>query len=328
MTRPRLAAPRELGSRCADASLATFADKPAVMEAWILEQQSHMSNFLQRSITARPCIVILLSLVLNASMSHAQRKWDYVYSPVEIDILGEAAPLGQMPTGSGFFWGSSFDYAVYSFTNVLRDINANKKEEQQRALRAQQSMAKLNMIKGQYASYAAYPETIVDGWHSAVATDNLNFCSDATVLVKDNRIIKFVVNDCVPLNFLATAPVRNGKTIITLRGGNNEQLNIIEVYFLFDLDGPVLVDKPRQPGYVCFWTTSKSYDRLNLKLDGQWLEKMTVEFDDMPDCFSNGMVCRILKPGTYSYIAERSGGADSRGTFEVRMNECLRVQIH
>ncbi|MBK8228116.1 MAG: hypothetical protein IPK70_13205 [Flavobacteriales bacterium] len=287
-----------------------------------------MSNILRRSITARSCIVILLSLVLNASMSHAQRKWDYVYSPIDFDILGEAAPLGQAPTGSGFFWGNSFDYAVYSFTNILRDINANKKEEQQQALRAQQSMAKLNMIKGQYASYPEYPEAIVDGWHNVVVTDNMNFCSNAKVLVKDNRIIKFVVNECVPLNFLAMSPIRNGKTIITLRGANNDQLNIIEVYFLFDLDEPVLVDKPEQPGYVCFWTTSQSYDKVHLKLDGQWMEKMTVEFDDMPDCFSNGMVCRILKPGTYSYMAQRSGGADSQGTFEVRKNECLRIRIH
>lgn len=287
-----------------------------------------MNRILQGAKQVLPFNILLIYLTVYTSTSHAQRKWDYVYTPVEFDILGETAPLGQMPTGSGFFWGSSFDYAVYSFTNILRDINANKKEEQQRAIRAQQSMAKLSMIKGQYANYSAYPEVIVDGWHNVVATDNLNFCSDAKALVKDNRIVKFVVNDCVPLNFLATAPVKNGKSIITLRGASNDQLNIIEVYFLYDLDEPVLVSGPQQPGYVCFWTTSQSYDRVHLKLDGQWIEKMTVEFDDMPDCFSNGMVCRILKPGTYSYMAQRSGGADSQGTFEVRKNECLRVRIH
>ena len=101
-----------------------------------------------------------ISLCLLGTELRSQEKSDYVYSPVIMDVLGEEAPLGQREGGATYFWGNSIDYATYAFTNVLRDMIANKKEQQQQAYESQQAMAKIAMIKSQYSSYSEYPDII------------------------------------------------------------------------------------------------------------------------------------------------------------------------
>jgi hypothetical protein len=57
------------------------------------------------------------------------------------------------------------------------------------------------------------------------------------------------------------------------------------------------------------------------------MEPFTVRFDSEPDCFSNGMICRILKPGTYSFSAEGKGTIDWQNTIEIKENMCLKVRL-
>ena len=46
-----------------------------------------------------------------------------------------------------------------------------------------------------------------------------------------------------------------------------------------------------------------------------------------PDPFANGTVSRMMKPGTYSYVALGKGAIDWKGTFEVKPGECAMVRF-
>tara|TARA_A100001391_G_scaffold1387_2_gene1754 strand:+ start:319 stop:582 length:264 start_codon:yes stop_codon:yes gene_type:complete len=54
---------------------------------------------------------------------------------------------------------------------------------------------------------------------------------------------------------------------------------------------------------------------------------LSVRFESEPGCFENGMVCRILKPGTYSYLARGRGTIHWEDTFEIKENQCLKIRL-
>ena len=272
-------------------------------------------------------IIILCTLLLINLSIFSQKTTDtsYTYIPY-YNIEGQDAPQGYARPKT-YWFSSSFDYATFEFSNILKANYNNKKEQQRKENAKQQALAKLGMIRSQYSEYTSYPGKIIDGWHSAIATDNLNFCKDVKVEVKNNRIIKFILDNYIPMNFMATREIKNAKNIVTIKNFNDEQLNIVELFFIYDIDEPRIVPEPIKPGYVCFWTDiNRNYEKIEIKVDNIFLENFTVSYDSKPDCFSNGMVCRILKPGTYSMIANGSGKR-WKGTFEVKENMCLEYRL-
>ncbi len=271
--------------------------------------------------------IFILLLLLWSNVAKSQRNSDMEYSIIDSSIVGKDIPE-YTNKQSGFYW-STFDYAVYEFTNILKASNRNKKEQQRLENARQQTGAKLAIIKDQYAEYKSYPEKITDGWHSAIATDNINFCKDVKVYVKDNRVMRFVIDNYIPLDFKATRDIKNAKNVISINNFNGEQMNLVELYFLYDIDAPVIVSAPIKAGYVCFWSDIKNFADIQLTFDGVRLEDFTVRFgeDETPDCFRNGMICRILKPGTYSFKADGKGAINWKKTIEIKENQCLKIRL-
>jgi hypothetical protein len=269
------------------------------------------------------CIVLLVVLV--TSKAKPQSKSDMRYTPLDSTVYGIDAPEGF--STKTFFWGTSVDYAIYEFSNILRANSRDKKELQRIEGGKQQTAAKLQIIKTQYLEYKKYPDSITDGWHSAIATDNINFCKDVKVFVKGNRVKKFVVDNYIPLNFLATREIKNAKNVISLNNFNGEQMNLVELYFIYDIDEPNIVQEPIKAGCVCFWSDIKNYEEIQLTLDGVRMENFKVRFNDEPGCLSNGMICRILKPGSYSFKAEGKGAIDWKKTIEIKENTCLKIRL-
>lgn len=269
--------------------------------------------------------LLLFVFLLSNLIILAQRKGDITYCSVPYEVTGQDAPQGYVE--KEFYFGSSFDYAVYEFSNILREQLNNKEQQRKFEQAKQQSIAKSKIIKNQYSSYKDYPEKIIDGWHSAIATDNFNFCKDVKVYVEDNRIKRFVIDNYIPLNFMSIGEINNAKNVVTLKNFNGEQLNIVEVYFLYDIEDPRIVPEPIKPAYVCFWSDLKNYNDILLDFDNKRMERFSVRFKKAPDCFSKGMICRILKPGTYSYLARGKGAISWEDTFEVKENVCLRIRL-
>ncbi len=268
---------------------------------------------------------LFLILIVNTFTIRAQRKGDKVYTDIHNIVQEEDNPSGY--TENHFYFGLSFNYAVNRFSNILSENLNNKRERQRLEQARQQAVAKLKIIKDQYESYESYPEKINDGWHSAIATDNINFCKEVKVLIDDNRITKFVIDNYIPLNFRVLGEIKDAKNVVTINNFNGEQLNIVELYFLYDIDELTIVSEPLQPGYVCFWSDIKNYDDILLDNDGERMERFSVRFESEPDCFENGMVCRIMKPGTYSYLARGKGMISWEDTFEIKENQCLKIRL-
>jgi len=265
-------------------------------------------------------------LLIFVSIKTFAQSPDIVYTKINTEILGQDAPAAQQLKNS-YFMGSDLGYAVYEFSNILREGMNNKKEQQRIENARQQSIAKLGIIKGQYTSYPKFPDSITSGWHDIIATDNINFCKDAKVFVKNNRITKFVIDNYIPVNFISTGSIRNAKNIVTLKNFNGEQLNVLDVYFIYDIEEPKIVDAPIEPGYVCFWTDREAYEYVHLKFDGKLLEKFKNTFESRHKCFTNGQICRILKPGIYSFSWESKGAPHGEGSFEVKSGQCVQIRI-
>lgn len=206
-------------------------------------------------------------------------------------------------------------YAVDAFVNVYNDA---KKEQQAK----EEAQSKLAVVKQTYASYDSYSDSMMSGWHNVVVTDNFRFCRDAKVLVKGNRIEGFVVENCYPVSFANTGKIRNARTVLTLNRFNDEQLEIVDVYFLYDLEEPNPVDPPLRPGYVTFWTRKNSYVNRNIILDNVAYSGVTRTYTTEPACHEPGTVTLMLKPGTYSLRAEKSGN-DLDGQVEIKSDQCL-----
>jgi hypothetical protein len=268
-------------------------------------------------------MVIILLIVMSSTMT-AQRASDYHYTPINSEVAGEET--------AGIYreeaiWGTYYQQVIYEFTNILKDNIRDKREIERIEYNRQQAIAKLGIIKNQYAEYKEFPSVISDGWHNAIVTDNLNFCKDVKVMVKENRIQNFVVDNYIPLNFMVTREIKNAKNVVTLKNFGGEEMNIVEVYFLYDIDQQIIVPEPIKPGFVCFWSDLKYFNEIILKFDSKRVEDLTVRFMSEPDCFSNGMVCRILKPGKYSFSAMGHGTIDWAGTIEIKENMCLKVRL-
>ena len=104
------------------------------------------------------CIVIkfvritskVIFLFISLSI-FGQRESDKTYTNIPYDVEGQDAPKSY--SEKSFFWGSSFDYAVYEFSNILRENLNNRKEQQRMEYAKQQSLTKLAIIKNQYSEY-------------------------------------------------------------------------------------------------------------------------------------------------------------------------------
>lgn len=258
-------------------------------------------------------------------LAFSQKDTSYTY--IGNSILGQDSPKdGAIETANLFNSITTVDYAILSFVNLAVDNNRNKKALQKLEEDKRQSILKLENIKTQYLSYSKYPDSISDGWHSIVVTDNSLFCKDAKVLIKANKIQKFVIDNYIPVNFTPLGKIAKSKTKITLKNFNGQQLNILDIYFLYDIDEQVIVDPPIEPGYICFWTDSRRYDQIQVILDTYPINRFTVEFDKEPNCFADGMVVRILKPGRYSYRALKHG-TDHKGDFIIKSGYCLKHKV-
>ena len=287
----------------------------------------HVHNFKLNylDLLRRNSIVILLLFVINSEVK-SQRKSDMVYTSIDSKIFDSDA--SQSHTLNLFFW-NSFDYAIYEFSNTRRGTwdNRNKKEQKRIQNSQEQTTAKIGIIKNRYSEFKAYPPIIIDGWHNAIATDNLNFCKDVKVLVKKNKVKQFVIENYIPLNFTATGEIKNAKNVIALKNFMGEQMNIVELYFIYDIEEQSIVPDPIKAGFVCFWSDMSNFEDIKLTLDDGKMEKFKVRFTSEPVCFSSGMICRILRPGTYTFEADGKGAINWKKTIEIKENNCLKIRL-
>ncbi len=263
--------------------------------------------------------------ILNVA---AQRQADITYVSIDQPLTGN--PLAPAPEKkSSEVVSPFFDMSdpEWQLANTVHENMLSKQDQEQVEAQRREAAAKRELVKSHYKAYASYPESITDGWHNAIATDNVNFCRDVKVYIEDNRVNKFVVDNYTPVKFIAAGKIQNGKGLLTLKDFNDNEIGLFELYFIYDLDEPSVAQPPIEPGYVTFWSDMKTFAHIQLTLEGDRTEPFTISFANMPEPFANGTVSRVLKPGTYSFKAAGRGTIDWEGTFEVRPNQCAMIRL-
>lgn len=269
-------------------------------------------------------VAVFFAATLNAA---GQRKADITYVTVDRPLTGN--PLTPAPAKRTELISPFYDQTdpEWQLANSLHASVLSQEAREEIKAQQREAVAKREIVKSHYSAHASYPGSIADGWHNAVATDNMFFCRDVKVLVKDNRIQKFVVDNYMPVNFTAAGKIQDGKGLLSLKDFNDREIGIFELYFIYDLDEPTIENPPVEPGYVTFWSDMKKFEHIQLTLDGDRTEPFTVSFASMPEPFANGTISRVLKPGTYSFKAAGRGTIDWAGTVEVRPNQCAMIRL-
>lgn len=220
----------------------------------------------------------------------------------------------------------AYRYAVNSFINLFNDIRRERQAKDE-------ASAKIKLLRDNYGDYDNYPETVTDGWHSVIVTDNVKFCRDAKVLVTNNRVKEFAIDNCIRIPVTPAGTIKKAKNTLTLQNFNGEQLEIVDAYFINDIDEQVVVDPPLDPGFVSFWTQSNPYVREKIVINGMvFTEGIPETFKPKrkgakePECFGQETFSLVLKPGRYNYRVFKSGN-DKEGTFEIKAGECLKYEL-
>jgi len=283
---------------------------------------------------------LLLIILCLPLMALAQKKKDVKYEYIGpvfdkegIDNTNTAVNNNSKSWWDNIYWGSSFDYAVYTAGNIFQQRLNDKKQQRRIENEKQNALAQLEVIKEQY-SVNVTPNNIIDGWHEVILTDNQNFCKDAKVLVKNNRITRLVHDNWYPMHFNSVGKIKNAKNTISIKNFkfNGEQLNIVTVYFFYDIEEPNIVSEPMRPGYVCFWSDLKRYDAIIVKVDNVVIASpkhspLSRQIRSEPSAFDEGMACKLYKPGNYNYIALGKGRIDWKGSFKIKQDYCTKIRL-
>ncbi|MBL7799719.1 MAG: hypothetical protein JNL95_03245 [Chitinophagales bacterium] len=270
-------------------------------------------------------ILITFIFTISFGFSFAQIKRDTSYTtipeepPIPENVIGYRADYG---------WRLFINYFGYAEL-ITDDIEAkyNKALEEGANKELKIEMTKLGLIQSKYNLYTTFPMTIADGWHKVVVTDNAHFCSDMKVLVQNNNIVKLAAEDFFPINFSAPRQIRNAKNTITIKKFYAQKLVTVDVYFMDDIEQQNIVEPPQKYGYVCFWSDIKNAEDIIIKIQDKKIGKVPLQSTTEPECFSNGMLCKILRPGQYSLLALGRGTIVWRGEFLIKENTCLKYHL-
>jgi len=225
-----------------------------------------------------------------------------------------------------------FLYNDNNKTGVIREginfvksrIKASEQDENEN-----REMFKLEKYKEQYSSFESYPEEVVEGWHYAIITDNMRFCKQVKVSVKGNKIKKIVVKDYLPVAVQAFTKIKKGKSSVNLEYLDKEESVPVDVYFLFDIEEPNLVEAPKSPALITFWTSvKKNHQFIVIKVDDENIGGLPSTFKKTtPSCEEIGTISIVLEPGLHNFVALGRGHNEWKRTFEAKSGECLKIGL-
>lgn len=222
------------------------------------------------------------------------------------------------------------NYGFYDIANAIQMFTNAWSDNKKREIEVQKSQFRIEQVKETYRGAGNYPETILNGWHLVMVTDNYNFCNEAKALVEDGRITKLVIDNYMPnsLNFTTINPIRNAKSLLSLQDLNNNPTSTVEVYFTNDLEQPTIVEAPLEAGYVCFYSDMGRAKSIKIKLGGVNLEELGGKIKEEPSCFAENTITLALKPNSYEFRAFGRGTINWEGVAVVKEGQCLSINLN
>jgi hypothetical protein len=264
--------------------------------------------------------IIVITLIIS-SIANAQ---SYIsINPSGVNAVDQTNKRPAIP-GAFSSWKTHINMIAYGGSSLKKTILNKKKRE----VNLSETQAKVNLVKTTYSDSEHYPEKIIDGWHSIIATDSYNYCSPAKVLMKNNEIKEFVVENWSRLSkpFTVMSAIKKGKGLISVEF--EEGTVTLELYFTNDLEQPTVVDKPLGSGFVSFWCDSKKLKEIKIFLEEKYYGELGGAFTSQPECSSVGTITVEVKPGIHHFTAEGSGTISWEGDVEVKENLCLSYLLN
>lgn len=190
-------------------------------------------------------------------------------------------------------------FETMKYINEIERIEFEKKREEEK----KRISDRMIQTKNIYLSFNTFPAIITDGWHSIIATNNTDFCNERKVYVRENRIIKYVIDNWLEREVLFSAVISQGKGVIKTKISETEN-NYLEIYFLdFCLNQNYTSTPPIKPGKITFWTNWKRSGPIRIYIGGFEIGIISKYYKDVPTCEKEGTVTFTYKPGTYDYEA-------------------------
>lgn len=265
-------------------------------------------------------IIIVFFLLIVSSIAYSQNYIIINSSGVNAVDQTEKTP----PSPSLFSWKTHINMITYGGSS-LKKTKHNKKKREENLIETQ---AKVNLFKKTYNDSEHYPLKIIDGWHSIIATDSYMYCLPAKVLIKNNEIKEFVLDNWMRLSmpFTILSAIKKGKSLIS--ADFDGELVTLELFFTNDLDKPSIVDKPLDSGYISFWCDSKKISDIKIFLDKKYYGELGEAFSTQPECSAIGAITIEVKPGTHHFTAAGRGTINWEGDVEVKENLCLSYLLN
>jgi hypothetical protein len=265
-------------------------------------------------------IIIVFVLVLFTSIVYSQ---NYIsINPLGVNAVDQTDKRPPSPTL--FSWKTHINMITYGGSSLKKTI-LNKKKREANLVDTQ---AKVILFKQTYNNSEHYPTKIIDGWHSIIATDSYMYCLPAKVLIKDNEIKEFVLDNWkrLSMQFTILSAIKKGKSLISA-DFEGESVTL-ELFFTNDLDKPSVVDKPLESGFISFWCNSKNLSNIKIFLEKKYYGELGKAFSTQPECSAIGAVTIEVKPGIHHFNGEGRGTINWESDIEVKENLCLSYLLN
>jgi hypothetical protein len=199
--------------------------------------------------------------------------------------------------------------------------------ERNEQIKKEKAIGLMNQVKSYYNSLNTYPTKINNGWHKVISMNNYDFCEERKVYVTDNKVTKYVIDDWLSKSISYSPNINKAKSMVQLKNDDGTNGDMVELYFLEDINNPnSYVSPPVGSGKASFWTSWKRSASMKLYFDGMYVGKFKSYFENgTPVCGQKGTLTVTYKPGTYSYKVISEGSWSTKtwtGTVTIRAGGC------
>ena len=232
----------------------------------------------------------------------------------------------------------NFESAVlsaYLTTQFIKSLNLDHSYTKDAAERAKNAEIReaykavdlMYVILDCYDRQKKYPERIPDGWHNVVVMNYSNICREGKVLVSNNEVTCFVVDNWQSHEIAKSSEIIKGKSSIELMKDKKKKEKKynrkLDVYFMdYLIDPEAKTTPPLVPGKASFWADPEiDGGPVIIYLDQEYKGKLSHMQESIPDCGQKYTLTSGEAHGTHEFKAYNDKNV-WRGTIVIYPGEC------
>ena len=157
-------------------------------------------------------------------------------------ILVVIKTIGQVNEYTNLNWNAPTSmYVPQNYDQTRQMYEAQAQQQQQMLLQLKASTEQCTMqAKTLYNNATKFPQTISDGEHKVIVSDNNLFCGNRKVYVENNKITKYYNDYGQQLTITFSSSINNAKAMLNVilkdkQGNNVQESGYMDVYFIEDI---------------------------------------------------------------------------------------------